>query len=192
MMRDSKTILLIVSVLSLSVISIGLNQVHAKAISKEVLAVGRPLPNASLQGMDNSSVDLKNLKGKIKIISVVPQLNTPVCDKQTHRFSETNGGLDQHVDIITISTNSSEGQHRFSEKAKIHNITFLSDLPEYNFGKKTGLLVEGMGVLRRTVIVADENNVIRYVDFVPQGGLPNIEAALKAAEKLWNSSKVEK
>ena len=162
---------------------------NAKNKSSDILKVGKPLPNATLSGYGNMGVDLKDLKGKIKIISIVPKLNTPVCDKQTHKFSETNGGLDKEVDIITLSTNSVEVQHQFAEKAKIKNLLFLSDSPDFSFGKKTGLLIEGMDVLRRTVIVTDQNNIIRYVDFVPSGGLPNIKKALKAAQDLLEASK---
>ena len=162
---------------------------NAKNKSSDILKVGKPLPNATLSEYGNMSVELKDLKGKIKIISIVPKLNTPVCDKQTHRFSETNGGLDKEVDIITLSTNSVEVQHQFAEKAKIKNLLFLSDSPDFSFGKKTGLLIEGMDVLRRTVIVTDQNNIIRYVDFVPSGGLPNIKKALKAAQDLLEASK---
>ena len=161
----------------------------AKNKSSDILKVGKPLPNATLSEYGKMSVELKDLKGKIKIISIVPKLNTPVCDKQTHKFSETNGGLDKEVDIITLSTNSVEVQHQFAQKAKIKNLLFLSDSPDFSFGKKTGLLIEGMDVLRRTVIVTDQNNIIRYVDFVPSGGLPNIEKALKAAQDLLEASK---
>ena len=162
---------------------------NAKNKSSDILKVGKPLPNATLSEYGKMSVELKDLKGKIKIISIVPKLNTPVCDKQTHKFSETNGGLDKEIDIITLSTNSVEAQHQFAEKAKIKNLLFLSDSPDFSFGKKTGLLIEGVDVLRRTVIVTDQNNIIRYVDFVPSGGLPNIKKALKAAQDLLEASK---
>ena len=92
--------------------------------------------------------------------------------------------MDQVVDIITISTNTAKGQYDFSQKAKIQNLTFLSDNPNFEFGKKTGLLIDDMGMLRRTVLVADENNIIRYVDFVKGGGLPNIKNALMEARKV--------
>ena len=161
----------------------------AKNKSLDILKVGKPLPNATLSEYGKMSVELKDLKGKIKIISIVPKLNTPVCDKQTHKFSETNGGLDKEIDIITLSTNSAEAQHQFAEKAKIKNLLFLSDSPDFSFGKKTGLLIDGMEVLRRTVIVTDQNNIMRYVDFVPSGGLPNIKKALKAAQDLLEASK---
>ena len=137
----------------------------------------------------NIDIEINDLKGKVKIISIVPKLNTPVCDKQTYQFSETNGGLDKNVNIITLSTNTTEEQHQFSQKAKIHNLTFLSDSPGFVFGKKTGLLIDGLDILRRTVIVADKNNIIRYIDFVPGGGLPNIKKALEVANDLWQVSK---
>ena len=155
----------------------------------DILMVGKTLPNAELKSYGIANVEIDSLKGKIKIISVVPQLNTPVCDKQTHQFSETNNGLDQDIDIITVSTNSPEGQYEFAKKANIHNLFFLSDNLGFQFGRSTGLLIEKMGVLRRTIIVADKDNVIRYVDFVPGGGLPNINKALKAARDLLKLSK---
>ena len=152
--------------------------------SLDILMVGKTLPDAQLKSYGNSNVEINSLKGKIKIISVVPQLNTPVCDKQTHQFSEANNGLDQHIDIITVSTNTPDGQYEFAKKANIHNLLFLSDNLGFQFGRSTGLLIEGMGVLRRTIIIADKDNIIRYVDFVPGGGLPNINKALKAASNL--------
>ena len=159
--------------------------------SLDILMVGKTLPDAELKSYGNANVEIKSLKGKIKIISVVPQLNTPVCDKQTHQLSETNNGLDQHIDIITVSTNTPDGQYEFAKKANIHNLFFLSDNLGFQFGRSTGLLIEGMGVLRRTIIIADKENIIRYVDFVPGGGLPNINKALKAASDLLKLSKAK-
>ena len=163
---------------------------NTKISSSEILKVGKRLPDARLKAYGNLEVNVNELKGKIKIISIVPKLNTPVCDKQTHKFSETNDGLDKDVDIITLSTNSIAEQHLFAKTANIHNVVFLSDDPNFQFGRKTGLLIEGLGVLRRTVMVVDQDNIIRYVDFVPNGGLPNIKKALEAARhllKVWNS-----
>ena len=156
--------------------------------SLEILKVGKTLPDAQLKSHGNANVEINSLKGKIKIISVVPQLNTPVCDKQTHQFSEANNGLDQHIDIITVSTNTPDGQYEFAKKSNIHNLLFLSDNLGFQFGRSTGLLIEEMGVLRRTIIIADKDNIIRYVDFVPGGGLPNINKALKAASDLLKLS----
>ena len=150
----------------------------------EVLKIGKTMPNAQLNRFRQADIQIDDLKGKVKIISVVPKLNTPVCDEQTHQFSEKNGGLDESVDIITISTNTAQGQDSFAKKAKINNLIFLSDNPNFNFGENTGLLIEGKGILRRTVLVLDEKNIIRYVDLVPGGGLPDIKGALNAARQI--------
>ena len=150
---------------------------------------GTVLPNATLIGNGGTSVQLNDLKGSVKILSMVPQLNTPVCDEQTHRFSEQNGGLDKVLDIVTISTNPSDEQARFAEKASIQNITFLSDSPEFDFGKKTGLLLPDHGILHRAVIVADADNVVRYVEQVPMIQLPNFEQAYEAARKILKMQK---
>ena len=155
---------------------------------REPLQVGKPLPNAYLLQDGKPAIRLDALKGRIKIISVVPKLNTPVCDAQTHKLSEENGGLDAQLDIVTISTNTAKDQSRFAEKAHIRNILFLSDAPDYDFGNKTGLLNTSFHFLNRTVLVVDAGNIIRYVDFVPGGGMPDVEKALRAARQVLKKS----
>ena len=156
---------------------------------KGILQVDKKLPDAVLKNYGKPDIHLSDLDEKVKIISIVPQLNTPVCDEQTHQFSEKNGGLDSKIDIITISTNAAEGQYEFAKKTKIQNLIFLSDNPKFEFGKKTGLLIDNMKILRRTVLVVDKHNTIKYVDFVPGGGLPNIKKALKAARQVLETNK---
>ena len=150
---------------------------------------GDVLPNATLIGNNGSPVQLETLKGRVKILSMVPQLNTPVCDEQTHHFSEQNGGLDTLLDIVTISTNSSDDQSRFAEKAHIQNVTFLSDSPDFDFGRKTGLLLASHGILHRAVIVADGDNIVRYIERVPMSQLPNFDRAYEAARRILNVNK---
>jgi thiol peroxidase len=129
-------------------------------------------------------VRLADAKGRVRLISIVPQLNTPVCDEQTHHFSEQNGAVDQAVEIVTISTNTWQDQAAFAEKAAISNITFLSDAPSYEFGKRSGLLLSPYRILHRSVIVADGDNIVRYMQLVPMGELPNFDAAIEAARRI--------
>ena len=145
---------------------------------------GQQLPDAKLIGVNHSAIHLGSLKGRVKILSMVPQLNTPVCDEQTHRFSEQNEGLDQNLEIVTISTNTYDDQVLFAEKAGIDNITFLSDAPNFDFGKKTGLLHPMHQILQRAVMVVDEDNIVRYIEIVPMSQLPNFPAALDAARRV--------
>ena len=145
---------------------------------------GQPLPDATLIGMHHTAVALGDLKGRVRIFSIVPQLNTPVCDEQTHRFSEHKQGADRGLEIVTISTNTHEDQAAFADKAGIANITFLSDAPRFDFGNATGLLHPGRRILQRAVIVADGDNVVRYLEIVPMSQLPDIAAAMDAARGL--------
>lgn len=152
--------------------------------SQPTFKVGDRLPDAQLMGRNGSTVRLTDTRGRVKLISIVPQLNTPVCDAQTHHLSEANEGLDRTVDLVTISTNTVEDQAQFSRKAGIRNITFVSDAPHYDFGKTTGLLLSMYRVLHRAVIVSDRDNIIRYFEVVPMGQLPNFDRAYEAA-KRW-------
>lgn len=153
------------------------------------LKVGDRLPEVFLTATDGRRVTFSDLGGRIKLISIVPQLNTPVCDEQTHHFSEQNGGIDQQVEIVTLSTNTSDDQARFAKQAKITNMRFLSDAPSREFGKETGLLLPSYGILQRAVIVADGDNVVRHLEVVPIGTLPNFDAAFAAVARLLRNSR---
>ncbi len=148
------------------------------------IARGQTLPDAELVGANRAAVTLHALKGRVTLISVVPQLNTPVCDEQTHRFSETGAEMGQGLEIVTISTNSHDDQVRFAEKSGIDNVTFLSDAPRFDFGTHTGLLHPARRILQRAVMVVDADHVVRYLEIVPMGQLPDIGKAMDAARTL--------
>ena len=150
-----------------------------------LLEKGRPLPSATVTGTGGKPVTLDSLKGRVTLISVVPQLNTPVCDKQTHRFSEQNGGLDEFMHFVTMSTNTAEDQAMFADKANIHNITFLSDAPHYHFGTHTGLLLEKFGILHRAVIVLDAEAIVRYVEMVPMSHFRILNRPIASPDRSW-------
>ena len=88
--------------------------------------VGEPLPDAVVTSTSLKPVDIAAASGKVRIISVVPSLDTPTCDKQTHELSEDSGDLDQRVELITVSRDLPFAQTRFAKEAKINNVTFLS------------------------------------------------------------------
>jgi peroxiredoxin len=159
--------------------------VLGKALSLEE---GQPIPAVTLIGKDGESVSLDTLKGKVTLVSIVPQLNTPVCDEQTHRFSEQNEGLDAFITLVTMSTNTHTDQAKFAREAKIHNMTFLSDTPDFHFGRKTGLLLDDVDILHRAVIVLDADSIIRYIELVPMPQLPNFEQAYRAVRGILPKS----
>jgi thiol peroxidase len=160
------------------------------SLSGSSLRLGDVLRDAKVTRRDLSTIDLADTKGKVRIISVVPSLDTIVCEQQTHLLSEKNHGLDDRVELITVSIDTPFAQDRFAKQAKIANITFLSDYRSAEFGKTYGLLLEDPHVLARSVLVVDENNVIRYMQVTPQiEQLPDMDAAFEAARALVSSGR---
>jgi len=149
------------------------------------VVVGQPLPAAMVTGAGLKPVNLADGGGKVRIISVVPSIDTPTCDRQTHELSEKNGGLDKQVEMITVSMDLPFAQARFAKDAKISNVTFVSDYNMREFGEKNGLVIKPLGLLARAVIVTDRNNVVRYLQVVPEvTALPDMQAAMRAARAL--------
>lgn len=149
------------------------------------IKVGDRLPAAVLSANDLSPVNLAETGGKVRIISVVPSLDTPVCEEQTHALSERNGGLDKEVQLFTVSMDLPFAQKRFSKEAKIGNVLFLSDYKEADFGKNYGLLIQPLHLLSRAVLVVDKENVVRHLQVVPEiTSLPDLEAAMRVAKDL--------
>ena len=154
-------------------------------MGEESLQVGKTLPEALLPGTDLALVALKSLRGKVTLVSVVPSLDTPTCEEQTHLLSEKNEGLDKTANLVTISRDLPFAQKRFAKEAKIDNILFLSDYREALFGKSTGLLIEENRLLTRAIIVLDREGIIRYMEIVPElGQLPKMKTAFDFAKSL--------
>lgn len=157
------------------------------ALSGTGIKVGDSLREVTLTQTDLSPVALTDTKGKgkVRIISVVPSLDTPVCEEQTHYLSEKNKGLDKMVELVTISVDTPFAQKRFAKEAKIANVTFLSDYRDAEFGKTYGLLLNGPHILARTVMVVDTNNTVRYLQVTPElVQLPDLEKAFAVAKSL--------
>jgi thiol peroxidase len=159
------------------------------ALEGHGVKVGDTLPDVQVAKGDLSLMNIADTKGTVRIISVVPSLDTKVCEQQTHYLSEKNNGLDKSVQMITISVDTPFAQGRFAKEAKINNVTFLSDYRGGDFGKGNGLLVKDPHILARSVMVVDKDNVIRYLQVTPElAQLPDMEAAFQAANALVKST----
>ena len=151
----------------------------------ELIQVGKSIPTLHLPDLQLNMVNLKSLKGKVAILSIIPSLDTPTCDKQTHILSEENKGLDQIATLVTISRDLPFAQKRFAKNAKIHNVLFLSDYRDAEFGESTGLLIEESRLLTRAIIVLDREGIIRHLEVVPElTQLPEMNKAFKIAKSL--------
>jgi thiol peroxidase len=153
------------------------------------LKVGDPLPATVLtDAYTMKKVDLAQLKGNVLLISLVPSVDTKVCEAQTHYLGEQGTRLPAGITRITVSRDTPFAQKRFAEEARLGSITFLSDYRDGSFGRATGLLVDDMMLLARSVIVADRNGIVRYMQVVPElSHLPDLDAAFAKAEALLSS-----
>ena len=154
-------------------------------LTGEKLKTGNMLPTVQLPDLGLKMVDLQSFKGKVTLLSVVPSLDTPTCDKQTHILSEDNKGLDKIANLVTISRDLPFAQKRFASKTKMHNITFLSDYRDAQFGKSTGLLIEENRLLTRAIIILDSEGIVRYLEIVSElSKLPDMKKAMEFARSL--------
>ena len=151
------------------------------------IKVGDSLREVTLTQTDLSPISITDTKGKgkVRIISVVPSLDTPVCEEQTHYLSEKNKGLDKMVELVTVSVDTPFAQKRFAGEAHIANVTFLSDYKGAEFGKAYGLFLKGPHLLARTIMVVDAHNTVRYLQVTPElTQLPNLDEAFAVAKSL--------
>jgi len=160
---------------------------HGKplTLAENIIEVGKPLPDISLPDILMSQVALNSFKGKVTILSVVPSIDTPTCEKQTHILSEENEGLDQTANLVTVSRDLPFAQKRFAKEANINNILFLSDYREAEFGRASGLLIQENRLLARTVMVIDREGIIRYMEIVSElSQLPDMKKVFAFAKSL--------
>lgn len=149
------------------------------------LKVGDPMPEVSLLANDLSPVQLSSYKGKVCVISVVPSLDTPVCDMQTRKFNEEAGNLDDNVAILTMSMDLPFAQARWCGAAGVDKVTTLSDHREAAFGEAVGVLIKELRLLARAVLVVDKDGVVQYIQLVKEvTEEPDYNAVLEAVKKL--------
>ena len=144
--------------------------------------VGDQAPNFTVLANDLSEVTLDNSKGYKRIISVVPSIDTGVCDAQTRRFNEEASKLD-NVKILTVSVDLPFAQKRWCAANGIDNVETVSDHRETSFGEAYGVLIKELRLLARSVFVVDSNDKVTYVEYVSEvTDHPNYEAAIEAAK----------
>lgn len=147
--------------------------------------VGSKAPAFSVLEKDLSEVKLTDFAGKVKIISVTPSLDTPVCDLQAKTFEANAEKLPDSVVVMNISMDLPFAIARFSEGAKIGKIRTLSDHRDASFGNAYGVLIKELRLLARSVFVVDQSDVVQYVEIVPEvTNQPDYDKALAEAKKL--------
>ncbi len=132
---------------------------------------------------DLNEVTLEDYKGKVKLISVVPSLDTGVCSEQTRRFNEEADKLN-NVHVLTISMDLPFAQKRWCAAEGIEKVATLSDHRNADFGEKYGVLIKELRLLTRAIFVVDSNNQVTYVEYVDEvTSHPDYQAALEAVKQ---------
>lgn len=152
------------------------------------LKPGDAAPDFNVVDSSLKPVSLRDTGDHVRIISVVPSLDTPVCDAQTKRFNEEAAKLPD-VDILTVSMDLPFAQKRWCGAFGVDKITMLSDHRDGSFGTAYGTLIKDMRIESRAIFVLDRKNQIRHVEYVKEvADFPNYEAALSAAKNAASAN----
>lgn len=146
--------------------------------------VGDQAPDFKVLNNSLQEVTLADSAGTVRLISVVPSIDTGVCDQQTRRFNEEAAKLDG-VSILTVSVDLPFAQSRYCAASGIDKVQVLSDHRELSFGMAYGVVIKELRLLTRAVFVIDANDQVRYVEYVPEvTNHPNYDQALEAVRSL--------
>lgn len=145
--------------------------------------VGEKAPDFKVLANDLTEVTLADSKGQVRLISVVPSIDTGVCDAQTRRFNEEASKLG-NVKILTVSVDLPFAQKRWCAAAGIENVQTVSDHRDLSFGEAYGVAIQELRLLARAVFVVDSNDTVTYAEYVSEAtDHPNYEAAIEAAKQ---------
>jgi thioredoxin-dependent peroxiredoxin len=146
------------------------------------LKTGDRAPAFTVLTNDLKEASLTATAGKVRLISVVPSLDTPVCDAQTRRFNQEAGNLGE-VAILTISMDLPFAQKRWCGAAGVDKVQTLSDHRDASFSQAYGTLIKELRLDSRAIFVVDSNDTVRYVEYVKEvSAHPNYDAAIAATK----------
>ena len=151
----------------------------------EPVSVGDKAPDFELSDNGMQTVTLGSTAGKVRLISVVPSLDTGICDAQTRRMNEEAGKLGDKVVVLTVSAEHPFNQKRWCGAAGVDAVQVLSDHKSMSFGEAYGTHIKEWRLEQRAMFIVDEDDVVRYVEYVPEVAQhPDYEAALAAVAEV--------
>jgi len=149
------------------------------------LKVGEKAPDFTALDTDLLPKTLQDYEGKVKLISVVPSLDTGVCDMQTRKFNELATDFSDDVVVLTVSMDLPFAQKRWCGAAGVDRVETLSDHRWADFGEKYGVLIKELRLLNRSIFLVDKEGTIRYVELVEENhNHPDYDSAIEALKKV--------
>jgi thiol peroxidase len=149
------------------------------------IRVGDKAPSFAVRGQDLKPFTLEDTRGKVRLFSAVPSLDTPVCDAETRRFNVEAAKLGDKAEIVTVSLDLPFAQKRWCAAAGIDKIKVVSDYYDRSFSQAFGTLIKELHLSSRAIFVVDDKDVVRYVEYVPEvTAHPDYDRALAAMKAL--------
>ena len=149
------------------------------------IKVGEKAPDFRVVDNGLAPVTLGDFKGKIKIVSAVPSLDTPICDMETRKFNQEAAKLPGNVVVLTISVDLPFAQKRWCAAAGVDKVKTLSDYQDRSFGEAYGVLIKEVKLLSRSLFLIDADDTVRYIQHVKEVSTePDYEAVLKALKGI--------
>ncbi len=150
------------------------------------VAVGDKAQDVTLaDGMTTTFRLLGDTAGKSRLISVVPSIDTGICDLQTRRMNEEAATLGENVIVLTVSADLPMAQKRWCGAAGVERVKMVSDHVDMAFGQAYGTWVEELRLDQRAIFIVDANDVVRYAEYVPAiAQHPDYDAALAALKAM--------
>ena len=153
-------------------------------LAGQAVAVGSTAPDFTLTTTDLTKKSLSDFADKVKVISIIPSINTGICSTQTRTFNQTLSDLDDTV-VITVSKDLPFAQARWCGAQGLENAVMLSDYVDSSFGKAYGVLMEEWQLLARAVLVLDKENKVVYTEYLDNvNSEPNYDKAIEAVKAL--------
>jgi len=148
------------------------------------IKVGAKAPDFYALNSKLQPVKLSDFDGTVRIISVFPSIDTPVCAAQTRRFNVEAANLGD-VQILTVSCDLPFALGRFCAAEGIDKEITLSDHKELDFGLKYGFAIDELRLLSRGVVVVDKDGVVKHVEYVKEiTEEPDYDSAIEAVKKI--------
>ncbi|MBN1525664.1 MAG: thiol peroxidase [Spirochaetales bacterium] len=148
--------------------------------------LGDPAPDFTVRNNDLFQVSLSDFDGKIKLISVIPSIDTSICDLQSKKFNDEAVKISDRIVLLSLSMDLPFALSRWAKACKAKNIITLSDYIDASFGINYGVLIKELRLLNRSVFILDESNHINYIEIVDENhNHPNYDKAFDALKKLF-------
>ncbi len=150
------------------------------------VAVGDKAADVTLtDGMTTTFRLLGDTAGKIRLISVIPSIDTGVCDAQTRRMNEEAASFGDNVVVLTVSADLPMAQKRWCGAAGVERVKMVSDHVDMAFGEAYGTWVKELRLDQRAIFIVDANDTVQYAEYVPAiPSHPDYAAALGALKAL--------